>query len=370
MKCIYHFPLPFNPDAQSASGIRPIKMLQAFQGLGYEVSIVSGYAVERKKAIYKIKEEIRQGVVYDFLYSESSTMPTILTEQHHIPSHPFLDFQFFSFCKQHGIKIGVFYRDIYWKFDTYREKVKGIKYYGAIAAYQYDLWQYGRLLEKLYLPSERVYPYLSKRNLQNKLATLPPGCENIEVVGGTNSTERDFRMQPLHIFYVGGLGNQYQISYLLQAVSELSNCELTVCCRKDDWKKNEISLGHFSKCPNIHIIHEYGKGLDPYYLKADICSLLFKPDIYIEMAIPFKAFEYLAWEKPVLVSEKTAIGDFVAKNETGWVLEYSIESIKNTILQILENPLLLKEKKEQCVKAKRKNLWIKRAEKVVTDLKE
>ena len=68
----------------------------------------------------------------NFLYSESSTMPTSLTEPHHMPTHPFLDFSFFYFCKRNGIKIGLFYRDIYWKFEIYKEKVHGIKYLGLL----------------------------------------------------------------------------------------------------------------------------------------------------------------------------------------------------------------------------------------------
>ena len=76
MHIIFHHPLPLDPDAKSASGIRPQRMLQAFKDLGYKVDIVSGYAVERNEAIKKIKKNISNGVQYDFVYAESSTMPT------------------------------------------------------------------------------------------------------------------------------------------------------------------------------------------------------------------------------------------------------------------------------------------------------
>ena len=102
-------------------------MLNAFKSIGYNVDIVMGYGKERKYSIGQIKRKIKDGVKYDFMYSESSTEPTILTEKNHIPMFPFLDFGFFSFCKRHGIKIGLFYRDVYWKFDEYKLSVSFVK---------------------------------------------------------------------------------------------------------------------------------------------------------------------------------------------------------------------------------------------------
>ena len=87
----------------SASQIRPMKMIEAFKECGYEVVVVEGYGKERKRQIKEIKSNILKGVKYDFLYSESSPMPTLLTEKNHLPLYPFFDFSFFAFCKKHGI---------------------------------------------------------------------------------------------------------------------------------------------------------------------------------------------------------------------------------------------------------------------------
>ena len=368
MKCIYHIPIPLDPNAKSASGIRPQKMLQAFKDIGYDVIVVSGYARERKKAFDEIKRQVANGEKFEFLYSESSTMPTILTEPNHMPTHPFVDFALFRFCKKHGIKIGLFYRDIYWKFDIYREKISRLKYLVAILAYKYDLLQYGFTLEKLYVPSKRVYDYLKNKKLQDKLDTLPPGCDECNVPKNLVEMKRDFFIDPLHIFYVGGLGGHYQIAELLRAVSELDYCEITVCCRKCDWEKSLDQLGHFSKYSNIHIVYESGKGLERYYSKADVCALLFEPNEYMKLAIPYKAFEYLAWGKPMLVSRGTAIGDFVASHGIGWVIEYSKDRIKESIYEILSEPSELYPKKAQCVIAQKENRWVNRAQKVIKDL--
>lgn len=99
-------------------------MFQAFQELGYVVDVVWGRASERKAKINEIKQNVSRGIQYDFIYSESSTMPTLLTEPNHIPISPTIDFGFFSWAKN-GIPICLFYRDIHWRFEHYKNKLVG-----------------------------------------------------------------------------------------------------------------------------------------------------------------------------------------------------------------------------------------------------
>lgn len=170
-RCIFHIPNHIEFEGKSGSNIRPIKMLEAFKNIGYEVDYVMGYGKERKESIKKIKNNIRNGIKYEFLYSESSTMPTLLTEKKHLPTYPFLDFGFFRFCKKNKIKIGLFYRDIHWKFDIYRKAVPFFKRCVSIPFYRYDLKMYKKTLDILYLPTERVKKYIPKFN---RIKTLPP----------------------------------------------------------------------------------------------------------------------------------------------------------------------------------------------------
>jgi len=62
-RIIFHYPLPLNPEAASASGIRPFKMIEAFKSLGYHVDLVTGYSRERKIQIKKIKKNINNGMI-------------------------------------------------------------------------------------------------------------------------------------------------------------------------------------------------------------------------------------------------------------------------------------------------------------------
>ena len=176
-RCIFHIPNYIDKTSKSGSSVRPQMMIKAFEEIGYHVDYVMGYGKERKSQIEKIKRNIRNGVKYEFLYAENSTTPTLLTEKNHIPKYPFLDFGFFKFCKKYGIKIGLFYRDVYWKFPLYKQGVSFGKRMVTLPMFYYDLKKYKRYVDILYLPSKRMKKYV---DIPIICKELPPGCENFE----------------------------------------------------------------------------------------------------------------------------------------------------------------------------------------------
>ncbi len=361
-KCIFHIPNALDEKLASASQIRPKKMKEAFEHIGYDVDVVWGTAKERAKAISKIKKNIRNGVNYEFAYSESSTMPTLLTETHHLPSHPLLDFSFFAFLKKHGIKIGLFYRDMYWKFPPYKEAVRGLKYYGALGMYRYDLYQYNRLLTKFYLPTPYAKKYL-RNDIKDELTDhLPPGCEK-RIIRKANIKKGD----SLNLLYVGGLGNQYKIHKVFEAVKDRNEFMLIVCCREAEWEKQKKEYVPFLS-ENISIVHKKEKELTKLYEKADICLNIFEPTVYRNMAMPYKTFEYLSYGKPAISLMGTAFGKFTEKNDIGWQIEYTTEAFCELLNTIFQNPEQLEEKKQRCMEKIADNTWEKRAEKVAKDL--
>lgn len=357
-RCIFHIPNHLDFNIKSGSQIRPLKMLQAFRDNGYEVDYIMGYGKERKCQIKKIKEKIRRNVKYDFIYSESSSMPTLLTEKNHFPRYPFLDFGFFRFCKKNGIKIGLFYRDIYWKFPVYRE-VNIIKRMFSIPLYRYDLKQYDRIVDMLYLPSLLMNEYVG-RSLP--VAELPPGCEI-----NMNQIEKKMKNSQLNLFYVGGIGELYDLKKLFRVIQKMDKIQLTVCCRENEWKENCEKYAPYM-CESIHIIHEAGEKLKPYYNEADICMLFFQSDEYRKFAMPIKLFEYIENNLPIIATSGTAAGDFVNKEGIGWTIDYQEECLLNLLNDIQNNRAQLLERKEQVRKAALENTWRKRAKKVINDL--
>ena len=102
-RCIFHYPGKVDSNPKVGSAVRPKMMLEAFKQIGYEVDEVTGSGKERKEKIKKIKKNIKNGTRYDFVYSESRNIPTLLSDDSHIPTHPLQDFSFLRYCKK---KIG------------------------------------------------------------------------------------------------------------------------------------------------------------------------------------------------------------------------------------------------------------------------
>ena len=360
MNIIYHHPLPLNPDASSASGIRPLKMLEAFESLGYTVDIVTGYSAERKKSIKAIKRNIVLGVKYDFIYSESSTMPTILADSHHLPLHPLLDFSFFRFCKNADIPIGLFYRDIYWMFDGYGKDINKLKVFIAKLSYKYDLYSYSRYLTKLYLPSIEMGQYIPFIS-DNIFAALPPG-HNIDI----QDESRNDTTRKLKIFYVGGMSDHYQMHTLFSVINQRNDIEFTLCTRESEW--NAVKSEYPDLSENIKIVHESGQDMQALMADSDVVSIFVKPQEYWEFAAPVKLYEYLGNRKPIIASQGTLAGSFVAENKIGWSLPYEESALNSLFDELICKPELIVEIKQQMNIIAESHTWKARAKQVAKDL--
>lgn len=366
-RCIFHIPNHIDNNGKSGSSKRPIKMIEAFQELGYTVDIVMGYGKERKKQINAIKKHIKNGVKYDFMYSESSTMPTILTERNHLPIHPFLDFSFMKYCKKNGIKIALFYRDIYWKFEFYKKNIPFWQRIVTIPFYKYDLGKYGKLLDIFYLPSEKMklaLPEKYRKMLNHKIDSLPPGCEKKYIQN--KNKEKDV----LNIFYVGGISEDvYNFDKLIEVVSKEKGINLKICCRENEWEKVKSKYKNNLISNNIQIVHLSGEALRECYEEADICSLIFEENAYRKFAMPIKMFEYLSYNKPIIATKGTAVGEFVERTMIGWTVDYNNKEIETMLLYLKENKEVIERIKEHQKKIIQQNLWLERAKKVIKDLK-
>ena len=320
---IYHVPYPLGLKTNAASSIRPQQMLEAFRKSGFNVTVVSGYVAERKLAIRAIKSEISEGKIFDFLYSESSTMPTPLTEKDHLPRAPLMDYLFFYYCKKRGIKISLFYRDIYWRFPNYGKHLTIFKKVLALSFYYFELLMYKFTLNTMYLPSlamAKHIPFIP----QKKFRDLPPGTalvkaqpETVELVDNK-----------LRLFFVGGVGHNYQMHELFSAVYETAGVELIFCTPEEQWEefKHEY-IGFLGS--NIKIVHEAGDELSTIYESIDITMLFVKQHKYWDFAVPVKIFEYMGHGKPVIGSKGGQIEKIISQYSAGWCVEYSSEALQD-----------------------------------------
>ncbi|MFK3871709.1 glycosyltransferase [Pseudoalteromonas rhizosphaerae] len=359
-KIIYHHPLPLNLNATSASGIRPLRMLAAFKALGYDVELVTGYSNERKQAIRKIKRNIDSGVKYDFMYSESSTMPTILTDKHHLPLHPFLDARFFSFCKKQNIPIGLFYRDIYWAFEGYGKELSFLKVQIAKLSYKYDLYNYNKYLSQLYLPSIEMGKYVPIVN-KDIFKSLPPGHEQYDAQLKSKRGDSE-----LNIFYVGGMSSHYEMHILLEVIACYPQVRLTICTREAEWLavKNEYP----TLTDNIKVVHKSGKEMHLLMEQADIVSIFVRSQEYWEFASPVKLYEYLGNIKPIIATKGSLAGEFVEYNKIGWTIPYTHQELKKFIETIIDNPVEIELIQKNMKRVAVEHTWLARAKQVVKDL--
>lgn len=362
-RCIFHIPATIEQKGCSGSSVRPWKMIKAFEENGYFVEVVMGEGSERKRQIKKIKDNIKKGEKYDFVYSETRNIPTLLTESDHVPRHPFLDFGFMRYCKKCGINIGLFYRDIFWKFPLYREDVPLVKRCITVPLFHYDLKQYSKYLSRLYLASLEVKQYI---NMSKKVSIdmLPPGCEE-----KSDAPFRSYRNKrdSLNLFYVGGIGKLYNITKMLKAVKEQPFVGLTLCCREQEWEANRV-LYESLLCDRVKVVHKSGEELAKLYEKADICMFFVEDIKYISLAMPIKLFEYISYLKPVIATKGTIAGRFIEQNDIGWQVEFEEEKLKELLSYLFYNQKEIGDKRERLKSIREENSWKARAKKVINDL--
>lgn len=364
---IFHLPILLDPNAKTASGIRPRKMLQAFKDLGYHVDEISGNGKERKKKIKEIICKIRKGVKYAFLYSESSTMPTALTDNHHLPLRPLMDYMLFRACKKSSIPIGLFYRDIYWLFPDYKKTISFWKYIFARFFFRLDLIAYEKYISRVYLPSTRMKSFIPIIS-EVKFDELPPAHNN--KVTTQSNLEICHPSEKIKLFYLGGIGTHYQMHALWQAVSDLQFITLTICTRELEWLKIKHEYEAISDGipDNINVIHKAGNDLKPHFQQADICLVFVKPKPYWSFAVPVKLYEYIGEGKPIIATNGTMAGEIVDTNDLGWSMPYDYKSMLELLSDLNQNKQSIIQKAKKVIEFAKHQTWEERARKVANDL--
>jgi glycosyltransferase involved in cell wall biosynthesis len=357
---IFHHPFPVEKGGKSGSQVRPYQMLEAFQAIGFEVAQVTGYGAERKKAIQQIYSDVKGGRSFAFAYSESHTLPTLLTEPHHFPSYPTLDFSFLAQLKKWRIPVGLFYRDVYWRFDLYRTEPFR-KRVTTLPMFRYDWWQYQHVVDHLFLPALSMQRYLPSRWPSERLSALPPGSNFSPSV--PRETQANATLQ---LLYVGGvLPPLYNLQPTFDYLNDVPNAHLTLCCRREEWEK--VKAGYRIGNASVTIVHASGEELQKLYKAADIFVILRKPHDYLSFAMPVKVFETLAHGLPILTLEGSETARFVKAEQVGWVIS-SQEEFKHLLHTFETNPNLLTSMRQNVWKAAEKHTWQARALQVAKTL--
>ena len=309
-RIVFHVPFKLG-YALSGGGIRPGKLIRAFEDTGYAVDVVSGFKAQREEAMAAIEDRLAQGAPYAFCYAESSVLPTMLTEKNQKAFYPFVDFDFFAKLKAAGIPIGLFYRDIYWKYPYFRERFSWPDRMRRIFFYRLDWHFYKRLLSTLFLPSMRLSHLLPGR-LRNMAQECWPGHD----VAAVPERQAPKRPEDLKLFYVGGISSPlYDITPLMRLGERFP---VTVSCREEEWQEWS---GHYEGVRGpVTICHLRDETLARAYAEHNVAAIVRNGHEYLSFAMPNKLFEAVGHGLPLLVSEGTRVAEFVAEHDLGWIV--------------------------------------------------
>ncbi len=361
-RCIFHYPHPIVDKPGIGSALRPNQMRAAFECIGYQVDEISGYSAERKQRIDQIKRNIRSGIKYDFLYSESVNSPTALTDQDHLPRHPIMDFSFFSFCKKAGIPVGLFYRDIHWRFPVYRDTVSLWKQMITLPLFRYDLCMYRKYVDVLYVPSARMGSLVPHSNT----IPLPPGgqvCPDIL----KRKADSHSSQESLHVFYVGNVLGVYDITAFCEAVSKTEGVQFTICTPSESWEVAKHKYEPYL-CDRIKVIHKSSTELQPHYESADLFCCCLEANEYTRLAMPIKTFEAISYGVPVMITEGIAAADWIAESNCGWVVKNDSDAYVELLRCLRDSAQEVRQKTENALTIAPLNTWATRARKVAKDL--
>lgn len=356
---LFHTPYPLDPTARSASGLRPVRMRRAFEEIGYRVLDVSGSGKERVRAASRLRSYVRAGGSIDFVYSESSTMPTLMTQPHHIPTHPLVDFSLLSFLSRRDIPVGLFYRDIYWAFPEYRQQIGRLVSTATSTLYRYDLARYRQILTRLYLPSEEMGAYVPIVP-QRILGALPPGADIVPRAHKASAGT-------LRLFYVGGLSGHYRLHECVSAVAATRGVRMVLCTRQSEWAAEQANYEPL-RGDSLEVVHESGETLTSRYEEADVAVLFVEPQPYRDFAVPFKLFEYVGRGVPILATEGTLAGRMVAEQGLGWTVPYDSHACAELLAHLRDHPEEVNAMADAVVRRAEEHTWAARARSVAADL--
>lgn len=358
---LFHHPHPLLSEPRSGSQNRPVQMLRAFREIGFTVVEVTGYSDERVPHMRELIGDVERGRRFEFCYSESVTSPTALSDPQHLPKHPIADPRFFHSLRKHHVPVGLFYRDVHWRFDQYRETVPLTKRAVANVFYQYDLLWYSKVIDIVYVPDlgmTSAIPGASRLDFR----ALPPGT-NVRADWTTDRNDD----RPLSLVYIGSVSPPHNdISPLLRAVSATPGVELTISC-----PESEVSV-LAANYPDqwldgIHVLHLNSAEAADLYDMADISCLIYEPHAYRDFAMPVKLFEAIGHRTPSLSMDDSAAGRFIRTQGAGWAVKDE-EQLRSLLRSIVEDRGAIDEKRRMLDSIAASHTWTARASTVADDL--
>ena len=353
----FYHPKEIASGSNRASEIRVAQMVNAFEKLGYRVWSLTGKPAQRHTALREFVAAVESGLKVEFVYGECTNAPIALAEKAKLPANFLADYRFFAWLKKGGIPSGLFYRDVYWRFELFKDQLPGPLSTLLKPLYYLDWYIYDRYWDKLFLPSDAMNRHLPKPRHSDRFQALPPGCDpdnspRPEFSSGTRST--------LKLLYVGGIEpTVYDISTLLDTIAKRDDISLTLCCRVEEWNSyREFYQPKLS--PAVELVHASGTELARHYHDADMFLMVMPKTDYMDFAVPVKFFESVSYALPMISMNQQEIAQRIEKHKLGWVIS-SIDELGGLLNRIKQSDSALSDCHQQLLEYRQQCSWQSRA---------
>lgn len=340
----------------SGSTVRPRKLLDAFLASGHDVELLSGTFnkrdhSKRKRDVESVIRRIKGGEKFDLCYIES--ISGLLYKFYNK-----YEYRLWYTLKKAGIPMGVFYRDIYWKFPELfpAGSIKGRLQYFLC---KIELNKICKLMDVVFVPSVEMSKFMPKKA---RYIALPPGCESYNIQNVKNEVPS--------FIYVGGTSYNYGTDVMLEAFEQANKSrevKLNLVCRKNESKIIDEFLKKCDDKPNwLNIAHATGDELQKYYLKSDYAIYPLRKNEYYDFALAVKFYEYISFEKPILSTDCKVISNIVSQNGLGLVKGCYVSSLADGILEMIEADY--ENYRKNVIVFKNNNTWGKRIDLIIDSL--
>jgi len=365
-RIIFYHPVPLAENPTSGSEVRPVRMLQAFRDEGFDVDPVIGTSKQRRRHMKRVRERLRAGTDYAFMYAESATVPIPLADPHHLPVRPLQDALFFRELNRRQVSIGLFYRDVYWRVEELKYQGPWWKRLPKRAFLWLEWFLFRRCVDHLFLPTENIRPLLPTQWPPDSVSALPPGCDERGACNAEEQSDKE-EERPLRLFYVGGISPPYyDLRPLLNVVERIDGVRLTLCCREPEWGEQK-SFYDVQDRTDVAIVHANSNEIGQYYRSADLIADLRRPEGYLRTALPIKIVEAIGYGVPSLLIEGTASAAFVENEGIGWTV-VSLSDAEAKLRYLRDHREEIAEKSRHVEDSRPRHTWEARARRVASQL--
>lgn len=346
-------------DNNSGTIVRPIQMIKAFESIGYEVIYITGSTKERTEKVKKVLDCKRPA----FMYIESANIPMTLSNKNHFPLAPFADIRNIKYVSK-LMKVGFFYRDIYWQFPSYSSEVGVVRSFFLKLLFVLEYKALKRIADYIFVPCLTFAERLPRSKGKAVFYPLPGGCD--EKV----SSKFNQNVSSLNILYSGNISfDEYNIEGLLEIVEKLNTYPINLSINTNE-KAFNLCYPHWSVLHKlidskiVTIIYSGYSETDQIKSIHNVAIIYNRiPDTILPVYMPLKLFHYIAMDLPIIAKKNSGYGEFIEEHNIGWTFNND-EELETLLAHLSLNLSEVREVALNVKKVREQNTWKERAKTV------